>query len=82
MPLSEGHARWQGGKVPVHVPISLLAAEAQHVQPLRLDRLLDCPADAVDPPLQIEILRFRNIAHHAFDVCRRGHTSVYPRKVG
>jgi hypothetical protein len=59
--------------MPVHVAVSLLAAEAEHVQSLGRDGAAERAANAVDHALQREVLILGEVVDDALAVLRRRH---------
>jgi hypothetical protein len=62
--------------VPVHVTIALVAAKGQDVEPLSEDHMLDCPADAINPPLEFQVLRLTEASDNCLHVPTRAHKRV------
>jgi hypothetical protein len=58
------------------VTVALLTAKAQDIQALGLDYLLDGATHPIRPALELEVLRFSEIADHAFDVSPRTYKCV------
>ena len=75
------HAWWEWGHVPVYVAIALLAAEAEQVQPLGRDHLLDRLAHPIHPALKLQVLLFGEATDDAFDVATWTDQRV-PAQVG
>jgi len=56
--------------------IALLAAKAQDVQALSRHHPLDCPANAVDPLLHLQVLRLIEVSNYCFHMPTRADKRV------